>query len=236
MKDKNYNLNLPQMKISFSYNVNDEVILISGGRKPNHKYFSELLKSHDNIKIICVDHGIDFCRENNIIPEFLIGDLDSADDKSVNWAVNNKIKIERHPVDKDFTDTQLALDCINDGSFAIITGIFGGRLDHLYSNLFTCANSKIKNCLIDEREAILFLNDNENMTIEFNTKPFALSLLPISSICEGVYVDGVHWKLDSATLKQSIPNAISNRVEANRVNVSIEKGLLAIYCYFTTTA
>ena len=74
------------------------------------------------------------------------------------------------------------------------------------------------------------------MTIEFNTKPFALSLLPISSICEGVYVDGVHWKLDSATLKQSIPNAISNRVEANRVNVSIEKGLLAIYCYFTTTA
>ena len=220
------------MKILFSYDVNEKLILISGGRKPNQKWFNELRNLHGDIKIFCADCGIDFCRENNILPEILIGDFDSANFESVNWAIDNKIKIERHPVDKDFTDTQLALNCIDDNNFAIITGIFGGRLDHLYSNLFTCANSKIKNCLVDERETVLFLNSGESMRIEFLNKPFALSLLPISAICEGVFIDGVHWPLNFVNLSQNLPNAVSNRVESNKINISIEQGILALYFNF----
>ena len=221
------------MKILFSYDVNGELILISGGRKPNQKWFNELRSVHGNNKVFCADHGIDFCRENNILPEVLIDDFDSANCESMKWAVDNKIKIECHPVDKDFTDTQLALNCIDDNIFAIITGIFGGRLDHLYSNLFTCANSKIKNCLVDEKETVLFLNSGESMSIEFFDKPFALSLLPISSICEGVFIDGVHWPLNFVNLSQNLPNAVSNRVESNKINISIKNGVLAIYFNFS---
>lgn len=228
---ENHILNLPQIRVTFSYTkLSSEIILVTGGRQPSFDCFNQMATDR---KIICVDHGIDFCRANNIIPNFLIGDFDSAHNDSIQWAINNNVKIERHPVDKDFTDTQLALNQIDINNFAIITGAFGGRLDHLYSTLFTCANSQIKNCLADETETVIFLNSGENAKIEFHKKPFALSLLPMSEACEGVMINGVHWSLNLATLIQASPTAISNRVESSLVNVSISSGKLAIYCNFT---
>ena len=225
-----FKLFLPQLKVSFAdYQVKEELILIAGGKKPAIEWFNQIKYDH---QIICIDRGIDFCRENNFVPDFLIGDLDSAANDSIEWSVNNSLKVDKYPVDKDFTDTQLALTKIDENNFAIITGAFGGRLDHLYSILFTCANSQIKNCLADERETVIFLSSGEYLSIEFMTKPIALSLLPISDICEGVSIDGVHWPLNSATLSQKLPNAISNRVESKVVNVSINSGKLAIYLCF----
>ena len=225
---------LPQLEYSTSAIKNlSEVILISGGRKPSVDWFDEVKL---NRLIYCVDHGIDFCREVNVVPELLIGDLDSAMSESVKWALDREIKIERHPVDKDFTDTQLALNRIDNNSFAIITGVFGGRLDHLFSTLFTCANSQIISCLADERETVLFVSAGESASIEFKTKPLALSLLPMSEICRGVTIDGVHWLLKSADLTQSMPSAVSNRVESKTVNISIKEGKLAVYLCFTESA
>ena len=221
---------LPQFEYSSS-KLKDlsEVILISGGRKPSVDWFNEVKMKRP---IYCVDHGIDFCRENGIVPELLIGDLDSAANESVKWALDKGIEIERHPVDKDLTDTQLALNRVDNNSFAIVTGVFGGRLDHLFSTFLTCANSQIKTCLADERETVLFVSAGETASIEFKSKPFALSLLPITDICRGVTIDGVHWSLQSADLTQSIPSAVSNRVESKTVNISIKDGKLAVYLCF----
>ena len=227
---------LPQVKFSYSqFKFSSEMILITGGRKPSAVWFNDLRNLRRDCKIFCVDHGIDFCRVNDILPEMLIGDFDSADSSSIKWAMDNKIKIEHHPVDKDFTDTQLALKNLQEtpeNKFIIITGAFGGRLDHLYSTLFTCANSKIKNCLTDEQETVIFLNGGESIKLEFEEIPFALSLLPLCATCDGVSIDGVHWKLKSASLNQGLPNAISNRIESNEVNIYIEEGKLAIYLYW----
>ena len=221
---------LPQLEYTSSKFKNlSEVILISGGRKPNLEWFNEVKL---NRPIYCVDHGIDFCRESGTVPELLIGDLDSAASESIQWAIDNGVNIERHPIDKDFTDTQLALDKINENSFAIITSTFGGRLDHLFSTLFTCANSNIKSCLADDREIVIFADAGENVSIEFKIKPLALSLLPMTDTCKGVTIDGVHWPLQSADLKQSTPNAISNRVESKIINISVKDGKLAVYMCF----
>ncbi|MBR1858081.1 MAG: thiamine diphosphokinase [Selenomonadaceae bacterium] len=232
MRDKNYTLKLPQADIVFNQsNLSSELILITGGRKPNDKWFHTLQRDRP---IYCVDHGIDFCVDNNIVPKLLIGDCDSAATNSVKWAMNRGVAMERHPVDKDFTDTQLALKHIEARSdtFAIITGAFGGRTDHLFSTIFSCANAKIKNCLIDEREAVIFIKDYEHIAIEFKIRPIALSLLPITSNCKGVTIDGVHWPIKDTELLQSIPYAISNRIESGVVNISIDSGILAVYLCF----
>ena len=80
---------------------------MAGGRRPSDKFFLEVSRGR---KIVAVDKGIDICRDLNILPEILIGDFDSAKSSAVSWARENKIPIERHPVDKDLTDTQLALN------------------------------------------------------------------------------------------------------------------------------
>mgnify|MGYP002622752788 CR=1 FL=1 len=220
---------LPQCEIFYPKNILQEILFVAGGRRPDEDFFKKLSVGR---KIFAIDKGIEICRDLNIFPEILIGDFDSADNSSLTWAKKNKIPIEKHPIDKDFTDTQLALNLVNEKNFLILTGIFGGRFDHLFSNVFTCANSKIRNCLVDEKELIFFVKSGENFSVKFNEMPKNLSLLPISELCEGVTIKNVHWELENFTLKQNFPNAISNRVENGEIKISVRSGTLAVYFNF----
>ena len=220
---------LPQCEIFYPKNILQEILFVAGGRRPDEDFFKKLSVGR---KIFAIDKGIEICRDLNIFPEILIGDFDSADNSSLTWAKKNKIPIEKHPIDKDFTDTQLALNLVNEKNFLILTGIFGGRFDHLFSNVFTCANSKIRNCLVDEKELIFFVKSGENFSVKFNEMPKNLSLLPISELCEGVTIKNVHWELENFTLKQNFPNAISNRVENEEIKISVRSGTLAVYFNF----
>ena len=165
------------------------------------------------------------------MPEILIGDFDSADKNFVDWAIAKKIPTEKYPVEKDFTDLQLALNKFDKNFTAIVTGIFGGRFDHLFSNIFTCANYK-NIFLADDHEIIFYLHDNESAKIIFHDKPQVISLLPITETCEGVSINNVRWQLDNAKLFQNIPNAVSNKILSDKITVSNSIGTLAIYFYF----
>lgn len=226
-------MKLPQCEINFQKNISEnEILFIGGGRSPEEKYFLQLA---ENKKIFCIDRGIEICRKLNIFPEILIGDFDSAKKISVDWAVKNKIPIERHPIEKDFTDTQLAINFAekSEKNFsAIITGIFGGRADHLFSNIFTCAAAENKFFLADEKEIIFYIKDGECAEIFFEKKPVAVSLLPITKICEGVTTENFHWQLKNAKLFQKFPNAVSNRIESEKIKIIVEHGTLAIYFCF----
>ena len=226
-------LQLSQCEIVFEgENFGEEILFVSGGRKPDLKYFLELAKDK---KIFAIDKGIELCHATKILPEILIGDFDSAEKFSVDWAIKNKIPVERHPVDKDFTDLQLALDFAEKNykkNSAVITGSFGGRFDHLFSTIFSCAYSDLKIFLVDEQEIIFFLKDGEVAEVNFFKKPFAISLLPITEICEGVSIDNVHWQLKNAKLFQKLPNAVSNRLEDKKIKINLRTGVLAVYFSF----
>lgn len=204
-----------------------EILIVAGGRRPNEDYFKTVAQGR---KIFCVDKGIEICRDCNIFPEILIGDFDSAKSSAVDWAVSNNIPIKKYPVEKDFTDTQIALEILGKNP-AIVTGIFGKRFDHLYSNIFTCANYE-NIVLADEREIIFYVKGGETIEVNFLQIPMAISLLPITEICEGVTTENLHWELSNAILKQSLPNAISNRAEISKIKISVRRGTLAGYFVF----
>lgn len=224
-------MKLPQCEI-FYPNSAQEIVFISGGRHPSREFF---LKVANGRKIFCIDRGIELCRACEVIPDYFLGDFDSADKNSVDWAQKNKIPLEKYPADKDFTDTQLALSRTAEifGKYVgILTGSFGGRFDHLYSTIFTCAAIENKIFLADEREIVCYLRGGEETSIKFNKKPFAVSLLPMTSACEGVTTKNLHWELENATLTQNLPNATSNRADFDKISVSVERGTLAVYFYF----
>lgn len=224
-------MRLPQCEIF--YQTPAQVILFVGGGRPSSVDWFKAVAS--GRKIFCIDKGIELCRACEVIPSFLIGDFDSANQSAVDWARAKKIPVEKYPVDKDFTDTQLALkraEEIFSEHGAILTGAFGGRFDHLYSTIFTCAAWNRKIILADEREMIFYLRGCEDVAINFFKKPLAVSLLPMSETCEGVTTKNLHWELDGATLTQSFPNAVSNRIDNDKIFVKVERGTLAIYLCF----
>ena len=209
-----------------------EILFVAGGKKPSREFFLSVLGGR---KVFCIDKGIEICRECDIKPDFLLGDFDSAENSAIEWAKAKNISIESYPADKDLTDTQLALKKAGEiygEHVGILTGCFGGRFDHLFSIIFTCAAINRKIFLADEREIVIYLRGGEETTIKFNKKPLAVSLLPISSVCEGVTTKNLHWELKNATLTQIFPNATSNRADSDKISVRIGKGTLAIYFYF----
>ena len=190
---------IPQCEIFYQSSA-QEILFIAGGRVPSREFFLDVASGR---KIFCIDKGIELCRACGIVPDFLIGDFDSAENSAVDWARKKNIPVEQYPADKDFTDTQLALSRAEEifgEHVAILTGAFGGRFDHLYSTIFTCAALDRKIFLADEHEIIFYLRGGESTEIKFFKKPLAVSLLPITSTCAGVKTKNLHWELDGATL------------------------------------
>lgn len=224
-------MKLPQCEI-FIPSSAQEILFVGGGRIPSREFFSEVSSGR---KIFCIDKGIELCRACEVIPNFLIGDFDSADASAVEWASEKNIPVEKYPVDKDLTDTQLALNRAEEifgEHVAILTGCFGGRFDHVFSTIFTCAALNRKIILADEREIIFYLRGGGEVEIKFFQKPVAVSLLPMTKICTGVTTKNLHWELDGATLEQNFPNAVSNRIERDKIFIGVKEGRLAIYLCF----
>ena len=100
-----------------------------------------------------------------------------------------------------------------EGSDLICTGVWGGRFDHLYSNVFSLLSYKEAHqaqvILADEKEAMLLVTTKEAVKICLHKKVKALSLLPLSEVNK-VTLKNVRWELQEAELKLLHPYAISN--------------------------
>ena len=227
------------------YIPNDKTLLVLGGRMPDPKWMSDLASRNSPV-VWAVDSGVHACRASDIVPSLLIGDRDSASPDDWGWAVSQGSGEKIFDRDKDKTDFQLALSLFEDrviGAAAseavpvlIVSGCFGGALDHLMSVFFTLSScvGNFYRCMIDEREGAFFIAPGESVTLEFKRLPEGISLLPITDECRGVSIAGVKWPLDDVTLERRYPWAISNEVRTDFaatpcVTVRCGDGILALY-------
>ncbi len=231
-----YTLTLPQFNATFSKSLPQTMtLLIAGGRAPQTFWLQEAAVNKD---IWCADHGIDACIAASLIPHHLIGDGDSASSNGWAWSKAHHIPTEEFSPLKDLTDTQLALQKIKDNyesTFVIFTGVWGGRFDHAFSNIYSLQGFCDKNfsgCAADDKEVLLLLQGNSHVSISFSLLPESISLLPLAPSCTGVSIDGVYWPLDKVKLNTTLPYAISNKLanSSKQIKVSLTAGTIGIYC------
>lgn len=221
-------LQLPQVTVRFSADMpQHDICLIGGGRQPEQAWLQAVISQRQTW---CIDHGLDSCYQLQHVPELVLGDGDSATKAAWQWALDVQVPLEKHPCEKDDTDTQLALHkAAEENAFIILTGALGGRFDHAFSTIFSFGHSGLSGCIADETEAIFFLKDSSALELLPVQPPKAVSLLPLTSTAQGVSITGVRWPLAQTTLNQAYPYAISNVQTASQMKVSLEKGLLAVY-------
>ena len=230
---ENWKLLLPQgeLEIKTSRHGSSTALLLAGGRKPASEWLVQIAASKD---IYCADKGIECCCENNLIPVWLCGDADSAAKDCWEKAQLSGVKILLHDPLKDDTDLQLLLAAMPEAVNIVASGIWGGRFDHLYSNVFSLLNYKIQRdvqvVMADEQEILLLLQKDDSLIF----KPFspenieALSLLPLTD-CNEVTLQGVQWNLEYAPLLSAHPYAISNMVEKEKVVFTCNQGRVGFY-------
>ncbi|MBQ7883648.1 MAG: thiamine diphosphokinase [Phascolarctobacterium sp.] len=223
---------LPQLKaeVILTQEYTDTNLVVAGGRAPQIDWLKEAASDK---KVYCADKGIEVCMEADIIPEELYGDGDSAD-AQLYWQTSALgTKVRTFPTAKDDTDLQLLLQNLPAGD-VICSGVWGGRFDHLYSNVFSllAVKEKIKNKVIlaDEKEVMLLLTGDEAVKISLKKNVKALSLLPLSDSTR-VTLENVRWQLQEAELKLLHPYAISN-IPEKEFTCSCLAGKLGLYLCF----
>ncbi len=109
------------------------IILANG--KPPRKQVINYLFNKGYTTLICADGGANSAHRMNLIPDFIIGDLDSITKSTYNYFKTKSkiIKISR----QNDTDVEKALKlAIKKGYYeAMLLGVTGDRLDHTFCNL-----------------------------------------------------------------------------------------------------
>lgn len=225
-------LTLPQGQFVFKNSKTDSsdfVIASAGGRKPDLDWFKMVA---DGRKIYCADKGLEICLDAGLVPELLCGDADSAGKEYLNKAKKENIKTALFNPDKDDTDLQLLLTMLPQDMPLLATGIWGGRFDHLYSNVFSLLEYKEKNAvpaviMADESEVMVLLNAGESLEFTPQQKFKALSLLQLTNSI--VSIEGVRWPLHESELLMNNPYAVSNEITAGIVKAECHDGCIGFY-------
>jgi thiamine pyrophosphokinase len=211
--------------------ANGGTVVVVTGAAPLHPEVLDSLPT-DAI-VLAADGGLDHARAAGLVPAGLIGDLDSVSSEGLAWAQEHAT-IQRHPTDKDRTDTELAV------AFAAAMGperlllVAGGgdRLDHTFSAIGSLGAPELTGVPVVEcwwgaqRLRVVHGPGRATVTVEPGA---TVSLLALHGPCTGVTVNGTKWELDRVELPPLSGLGVSNVAVDEHVHVAVSLGVLTVF-------
>ena len=204
-------------------------LIFTGGDAP-HPSAHEI--TADNATVIAVDSGWEHARAAGTTPDVLVGDMDSIDPAHLADAERLGVEIVRHPVDKDFTDAEIALELAIERGHSEITVVSGGgdRIDHVLGFLHAAALHASPGRRIEVvigRARIAIAPPGSTTECEVGDEPI-VSLVPLGGPAHGVTTRGLRWELNDETLAPLASRGVSNVPLARTFSVSVADGRIAV--------
>ena len=176
--------------------------------------------------VIAADAGYRVCQQAGIVPDLLLGDFDSMDQPDFP-------NIRRSPVEKDDTDTMLAVKtALEEGcdTVYIYGGTGGKRLDHTLANLQTLLFLRRRGArgyLYDD-DFVWTAIESESLTIEKTVEWGLFSAFCLGDRAEGIDETGFQYPLADAVLTPEFPLGVSNHILEPTATITVRKGALAV--------
>lgn len=191
--------------------------------------FPENITEHPKGDDICIaaDSGFHNAKKCGDRVDILVGDLDSIG----SYKLDKKTELLQVPAEKDVTDTQLAVEtAIERGATElIIIGGFGGRADHMLSNLAILEDLSMRGIyaiMLDGQNRARFLRSTSTLIPKSGYK--YVSILAVDPVVKGVSVEGCKYPLKKAKLSRNFQYAVSNEIIGNCALISVRKGAVYI--------
>ena len=210
------------MKIIDRYNNNYDAIIFLNGDLPDKQIISRFVSK----KFLAADGTSSRLFLNQIIPDLIIGDLDSISIDLITPDFDkNKIIQDTNQDNTDFE--KILIYCIaHDIKRILVLGIHGGEIDHTLNNLSII--KKFKNSLdlwIFDNDKYGFLTD-ESFKISTTTNEL-ISLIPFPAA--RITTDYLKWNLNNEILELGTRDGARNRATKDEVSVVIHDGCL--FCF-----
>jgi len=181
--------------------------------------------------LIGADSGALFLIEQGYRPDIAIGDFDSVTAEELERIKDNSGKtIQCDPIDKNFTDTEMAFRLALDmkPTNIVLLGALGTRFDHSLANVHLLA-------LADENGVAASIADATNRISLISQDAYVdrlehpqVSLLPLSHAVTGITLEGFQYSLGDATLTIGQSLGISNVLLQERGMIRLKQGRLLV--------
>lgn len=206
-----------------------KAVIFAAGQVSDYGRIRGLLGEPD--LIICADGGVRHAVALDLTPDLVLGDFDSIAPGQLREVAERGIPILHVPVEKDQTDTELALrEAVGRGAREItLVGASGDRLDHTLSNVLLLPGlpAGVQVSLVDDKNSVRLLRPGTIATVVGQPGEY-LSLLPLTPEATGVSITGVKWPLADATLRWGESLGVSNQLVDPTASVSVQTGLLLV--------
>jgi thiamine pyrophosphokinase len=198
------------MKIKF----NKPAILVGGG-DIDKNLLKELISK--GYPLMAADGGANCLKEWNLLPDFIIGDLDSLKDRAFFEGNTEIIQIK----DQDSTDLEKCLGIVSASKFFAL-GFIGSRFDHSLEILHVFEKFRNKKLLFFSKDdAIFHLPKDFKIELPIGTR---ISLYPLSPT-KFISSEGLKYPLNGLELKQGKLIGTSNENINKLVKIKHDYGL-----------
>ncbi|HEX2867521.1 MAG TPA: thiamine diphosphokinase [Ignavibacteriales bacterium] len=200
-------------------------VIIANGKAPKKSIFP-FLKKQGYTTLICADGGANSARRLKLIPDFILGDLDSIHPDTLKF-YEDKVKVKRIKRQDD-TDVEKCLKfAINNRySECVLTGVIGDRLDHSFSNLgIVLRYSRLISLKV--------ISDRSFLTVHKGN--FCLRTVPGETL--SIYAfdkktkissTGLKYELQNDTLPYGLRESTSNEALQSEVHLKVKGGRVFI--------
>jgi thiamine pyrophosphokinase len=203
-------------------------VIVANGQLKDDAQTAALIGVHD--LVIAADGGGNHCRAMGIVPDVVIGDMDSiASGLLDDWSAAG-ITIIRHPQRKDCTDLELALNhaLVQGADQVLIVGALGARWDMSLSNLMLLGSAAARGIaikIVEGGEHITLLSGGQALTLEGDPGDL-VSLIPLGQDAHGVVTQGLAYPLQQEPLRFASSRGVSNQMVGRTAHIHLQSGLL----------
>ena len=178
--------------------------------------------------IIAADKGLLYLQNLGITPNLVIGDFDSL------GYIPRAKRVSRHPVNKDASDMELALQRAANYRHTdiYVYGGIGGRLDHTLANLQLFAAYSERGFYVTgiaEGFAIRCVTGPDVFTLPDNVEKGTVSVFAANDRAEGVIERGLEYSLDDEPLTNRTSLGLSNELIGQEATIAVESGTLYVF-------
>ncbi|MDR3667043.1 MAG: thiamine diphosphokinase [Ignavibacteriaceae bacterium] len=194
--------------------------------KPPSKNVLSYLKHKGYTTLICADGGANAARKINVLPDYIIGDLDSIATETIKFYTGKSeiIRIKR----QNDTDVEKCIKFaikkkLND---IVLTGVTGNRLDHTFCNLgIVIKFNNLANIRIISENSYLapYTGHIQIKTCSGET----ISLYGINSRTL-IKSEGLYYPLENIALPFGVRESTSNLAVTEVVKLNISDGIIFV--------
>ncbi len=207
-------------------NTNMKKCLIIANGKPPAKSVVNYFIDKGYSTIICADGGANSARRISITPDFIVGDLDSVSETTLNY-FKGKAKIIQYTRQND-TDVEKSIKYAIRKKLkeVILLGVTGDRLDHTICNLGIVLKffHRIKISLMSEKSFLV----PTNKTVCLKSKIGETISIYAFDTKTKISSTGLKYKLKNTALPFGVRESTSNTAIQNEIKITPVNGIVFI--------